>query len=156
MRVGVRKLGANHEWLSVCHLWLAWNDIGVLLLGYIPHRMSLESSRYKINVNDQDEVGFANSERCEHERRLTLKTDCIYTYDEVMHRTITETDEYRTKREKTGRRKKRSHPAKRKTNTDLSSPIFSKFPSLHLNPLETQGPIIDLRKPSSAGEKPAY
>ena len=39
---------------------------------------------------------------------------------------------------------------------NISSPIFSKFTSVHLNPLETQGPIIVLRKPSSAGEKPAY
>ena len=31
-----------------------------------------------LSVSDQDEVGFANSERCEHERRLTLNTDCIY------------------------------------------------------------------------------
>jgi len=69
-----------------------------------------------------------------------------------MHGTVTETDEYRTKHEKTGRRKSRSQTAKRKTNIDLSSPIFSKFISLHLNPLETRGPIIDLRKPSSAGE----
>ena len=30
------------------------------------------------SVNDQDEVGFASSKRCEHERRLTLNTDCIY------------------------------------------------------------------------------
>ena len=29
-------------------------------------------------VNDQDEVGFASSKRCENERRLTLNTDCIY------------------------------------------------------------------------------
>ena len=56
-------------------------------------------------VNDQDEVGFANSERCEHELRLTLNIDCIYTYDKVMHRTVTETDEYGTKHGKTGRSK---------------------------------------------------
>ena len=39
---------------------------------------------YRRYVNDQDEVGFAYSKRCEHERRLTLNTDCIYTYDEVI------------------------------------------------------------------------
>ena len=45
-------------------------------MGRIPGRCT--------SVNDQDEVGFANLERCEHERRLTLNTDCIYTYDEVI------------------------------------------------------------------------
>ena len=39
-------------------------------------------------VNDQDEVGFASSKRCENERRLTLNTDCIYTYDEVIKSVI--------------------------------------------------------------------
>ena len=39
---------------------------------------------YRRYVNDQDEVGFASSKRCKNERRLTLNTDCIYTYDEVI------------------------------------------------------------------------
>ena len=56
-------------------------------------------------VFNQDQVGFANSERCAHERRLTVNTDCMHTYDKVMHRTITERDEYGTKHEKTGRSK---------------------------------------------------
>ena len=43
-----------------------------------------------------------------------------------------------------------------KTDTNLSLPILAKFSSLLLNPLKTQGPIIDLRKPSSAGKTPAY
>ena len=73
-----------------------------------------------------------------------------------MHRTITERDEYGTKHVKTGRRKTDTTRLNVKTDTNLSLPILAKLSSLHLNPLITQGPIIDLRKPSSAGEKPEY
>ena len=107
-----------------------------------------------LSVNDQDEVGFANSERCEHERRLTLNTDCIYTYDKVMHRTLTETDEYGTKQENNGTKKKRRHAAKRKKRILIYRYRFFQISLSSFNLLD--GPIINLRKPSSAGEKPAY
>ena len=92
------------------------------------------------SVNDQVEVGLAYSIRWEHELRSTLNTDSIYTYNEViwsdtkkhrrnntkskrwteLHRTMIETDEYRTKHRKRDGEKNGATRVNVKTNTDLS------------------------------------